>query len=205
MVSIGGFRARGGGNSTSGRLWFQVSLLFRRWIYWISGSVGWKGALFPRKWQTDSRMLQGRAVLRLVPKSTGRYYLIYLTACYLRASQEQMPSRRICSRLRRRALQPQPSRHAARSARSRISAAGWRAQPWRRPANERRRPLRRPANERWCRRGASPATLDLGLVTLRPARGHRSRGARPGLRARRGRPAEQARQLHLRLHQGGRH
>ena len=46
MVSIGGFVARGGGNSTSGRLWFQVSLLFRRWIYWISGSVGWKGALF---------------------------------------------------------------------------------------------------------------------------------------------------------------
>jgi hypothetical protein len=28
MVSIGGFVARGGGNSTSGRLWFQVSLLF---------------------------------------------------------------------------------------------------------------------------------------------------------------------------------
>ena len=124
MVSIGGFMARGGGNSTSGRLWFQVSLLFRRWIYWISGSVGWKGALFPRKWQTDSRMLQGRAVLRLVPKSTGRYYLIYLTACYLRASQEQMPSRRICSRLRHSSRNPVGMLLAALAAASRPLAGG---------------------------------------------------------------------------------
>ena len=123
MVSIGGFVARGGGNSTSGRLWFQVSLLFRRWIYWISGSVGWKGALFPRKWQTDSRMLQGRAVLRLVPKSTGRYYLIYLTACYLRASQEQMPSRRICSRLRPRT--PAATQSACCSQRSQPHLGRW--------------------------------------------------------------------------------